>query len=285
MRNEEKIEQVLNLTGLNWEVEKDQLCRPSGIPTDTFGLFRGDNGTQLNTGVKQGYQVYQNAELVHDMIDVVGDYLQLDNMNSIKGGLLQEGRKVFVSFPLEQIGIGQNNDTLKRYITFLNSHDGSASVCLGSSNQVVSCSNTFFTVAKELKKVRHTQSMTDNINFLKTNLSNTIEQERTLVEAMQSLVGVPFDTDHFVDIVDLTYNNEKLDYNELSTRRQNQIQSLTTSIKDETAQKGSDLWGLFNGVTYETNHNQGKDGLKNVMIGQGAKANKKALDYVLSVNK
>jgi len=283
MNGEQKIQEVLNLTGLNWLVEKDQLVRPNGIPTDTFGLFREGCGTQLNTGVKEGYQVYQNSELVHDMIDVVGDYLHLDNIKDVKGGNLQNGRKVFVSFPLESIGIGQNNDTLKRYITFLNSHDGSSSVCLGSSNEVVSCSNTFFSVAKELKKVRHTSSMSDNIQFLKTNLKDAIEQEKILVEAMQSLVGVEHTTDDFLNIVDLTYNQERLDYQELSSRRKNQIQSLTESIKHETDEKGSDLWGLFNGVTYETNHKQGKDGLKNIMIGQGAKANKRALDYVLGV--
>ena len=125
--------------------------------------------------------------------------------------------------------------------------------------------------------------MSDNIQFLKTNLKDAIEQEKILVEAMQSLVGVEHTTEDFLNIVDLTYNQERLDYQELSSRRKNQIQSLTESIKHETDEKGSDLWGLFNGVTYETNHKQGKDGLKNIMIGQGAKANKRALDYVLGV--
>lgn len=282
MNTQDKIQQVLDITNLDWSVDKEQLVRPNGIPTDTFGLFRGDNGNQLHTGVKEGYQVYQNLEMVHDMIDVVGNYLHLDNMSQVKGGALQNGRKVFVSLPLESIGIGNNNDTLKRYITFLNSHDGSSSVCLGSSNTVVSCSNTFFMAAKELSKVRHTASMHNNIAFLKSNLSDAIEQEKTLVEAMQSLVDKPIDNDDILNMVDMVYNKEKLDYAEMSTRRKNQISSLMNDIQTEfDLKQGRDMWSLWNGITRHTNHTQSKDGMRNVMVGQGYKTNKETLDYAL----
>jgi hypothetical protein len=278
---EEKAFEVLELTGLNWTVTKEQLQRQDGTPTESYGIFRNDNGIQLNTGVKEGYNVYQNFEMMHDMIDVIGDSLHLNNIKDVRGGYLQDGRKVFVSFPLESIGIGQNNDTLKRYITFLNSHDGSSSICLGSSNTVVSCSNTFFRVAKELNKVRHTASMNGKIHTLKMNLIDTIEQEKVLVEAMQSLVGKPFESDDFVNMVNMTYNKESLDYELLSTRKKNQIQQLQHDIQHEISEKGSDMWGLWNGITLNQNHSV-KDGMRNIMTGQGLKIQNNTLDYALS---
>lgn len=282
MTREEKAFEVLQLTNLNWTVTKEQLQRQDGTPTDSYGIFRNDSGTQLNTGVKEGYNVYQNFEMMHDMIDVIGDSLHLNNIKDVRGGALQDGRKVFVSFPLESIGIGQNHDTLKRYITFLNSHDGSSSVCLGSSNEVVSCSNSFFRVASELSRVRHTASMNNKIHTLKSNLIDTIEQEKVLVEAMQSLVGVDIaskDVQHMMDLM----NPDKIKMEDMSTRKSNQIMQLGQDIHHEIIEKGRDMWALFNGVTYFTNHSQAKDGLKNIMIGQGAKLNEKALDYALSV--
>ena len=282
MTREEKAFEVLQLTNLNWTVTKEQLQRQDGTPTDSYGIFRNDSGTQLNTGVKEGYNVYQNFEMMHDMIDVIGDSLHLNNIKDVRGGALQDGRKVFVSFPLESIGIGQNHDTLKRYITFLNSHDGSSSVCLGSSNEVVSCSNSFFRVAAELSRVRHTASMNNKIHTLKSNLIDTLEQEKVLVEAMQSLVGVDIsskDVQHMMDLM----NPDKIKMEDMSTRKSNQIMQLGQDIQHEIIEKGSDMWALFNGVTYFTNHSQTKDGLKNIMIGQGAKLNKQALDYALSV--
>jgi hypothetical protein len=278
---EEKAFEVLELTGLNWTVTKEQLQRQDGTPTESYGIFRNDNGIQLNTGVKEGYNVYQNFEMMHDMIDVIGNSLHLNNIKDVRGGSLQDGRKVFVSFPLESIGIGQNNDTLKRYITFLNSHDGSSSICLGSSNTVVSCSNTFFRVAKELNKVRHTASMNGKIHTLKMNLIDTIEQEKVLVEAMQSLVGKPFESDDFVNMVNMTYNKESLDYELLSTRKKNQIQQLQHDIQHEISEKGSDMWGLWNGITLNQNHSV-KDGMRNIMTGQGLKIQNNTLDYALS---
>lgn len=280
MTREEKVFEVLELTNLNWTVTKENLLRQNGEPTESFGIFRNDNGLQLNNGVKEGYHVYQNFEMMHDMVDIIGDNLHLNNIKDVKGGQLQGGKKVFVSFPLESIGIGQNNDTLNRYITFLNSHDGSSSVCLGSSNTVVSCSNSFFRVAAELSRVRHTASMKDKIHILKMNLIDTIEQEKILVEAMQSLVGVTANDEDVNQILKLI-NTEQLPLNELSTRKANQIIALDNAIGSEMYQKGNDLWGLFNGMTWHNQHNH-KDPARNQMVGQGYKLNNAALDYVLS---
>ena len=281
MTKEEKVFEVLQLTNLNWTVNKEQLNRQDGTPTNSFGIFRNDNDIQLNSGVKEGYQVYQNYELIHDMIDIVGENLQINSIKDVRGGQFQEGKKVFVSFPLESVGIGQNNDVLKRYITFMNSHDGSSSVCLGSSNEVLSCSNSFFRIARGLNKVRHTQSMQQKINALKSDLKNTLEQELILIDAMKELVNKPINSGDINSIVSLL-NEDNINYEDLSSKKKNSIMDLETSIMSEISQKGSDMWALFNGMTYFTNHKQSKEGLKNVMIGSGSKLNNKALNYAIN---
>lgn len=274
MRTSEQFEtalEVLEQTNLNWTVKKENLLRPTLEPTDSYGLFHSKSGEHLGT-VKQGYQVYQNWELVEDILSITD--VDLSNIN---GDQLQDGRKVFVSIPLETLSIGKN-DGIKRYITYLNSHDGSSSVCMGITNKVVSCSNMFYTVAKDMGKVRHSLNMKDKLAILKGNLKDTIEQEKLMMEAMQVLSMKEArlsDVDHMIKKLIPKQNDE-------SKYRKNQRDKLLTCIESEMDSKGKTKWGLFNGVTYYTNHIQNKDQVKNIMLGQGYKMNKTAFETVLN---
>lgn len=274
MRTAEQFEQaleVLEATNLNWTVKKENLLRPNLEPTDAYGLFHSKSGDHLGT-VKQGYQVYQNYEMVEDILSIESNV----DMANINGDQLQDGRKVFVSIPLETLSIGKN-DGIKRYITYLNSHDGSSSVCMGITNKVISCSNMFYTLAKDMDKVRHSLNMKDKLAILKGNLKDTIEQEKLMMEAMQVLTTIPArlsDVDHMVKKLIPKKEDE-------SKYRKNQRDKLLTCIESEMDSKGKTKWGLFNGVTAYTNHVQSKDQVKNIMLGQGYKMNKIAFETSL----
>ena len=57
-----------------------------------------------------------------------------------------------------------------------------------------------------------------------------------------------------------------------STRKKNQIEGFGKALSHEFEAKGNTLWGLFNGVTYYTNHIENK-GIDNLMTGSGYKKN------------
>jgi len=274
----DKVIDILENTKLNWTVEKEPLFRANGEKTSTFGLFRKDNGNQLNQ-VKNSYMVYQNYQLVEDLVDVVGDYLQIDNINSIKGGALQHGRKIFLQFPIEEVGI--KNDIVKRYLTFINSHDGSTTIAMGSSNIVVSCSNTFFSAHRGMAKrnrFKHTDSSLDKIRELKTEMAEALTNERIIIDRMKSLVNKPLNEQDIDNVKNIVLGTIPKD---ASTRKLNLLEGLTNSINKELVEKGVDAWGLFNGVTYYNTHVANKNsGDYNTIFGGGNRSNNAVLDYL-----
>jgi hypothetical protein len=73
---------------------------------------------------------------------------------------------------------------------------------------------------------------------------------------------------------------------ESSTRRTNMVSKFNKSVESEFLTQGKNLWGLFNGVTRYTNHEMSirkeSDKQSNVMVGQGAKLNHAAFEYMTS---
>ena len=71
--------------------------------------------------------------------------------------------------------------------------------------------------------------------------------------------------------------------NDISTRKKNQAKEIADVLGAEIKSHGATLWGLFNGVTYYTNHVANKDKTEDyVMLGAGYDKNKKAFDEIMS---
>jgi len=275
---------IMNNNDLSWKVEKENLLRPNGTPTETWGLFRSDNGFQLNRGVAENYTVYQNWNMIADLVEVVGDYLQLDNVDKVIANEIQGGRKIALHFPVEEMHINhKSSDVLKRYITITNSHDGSSSIAFGSTNETVSCSNMFHKANKQLSKVRHTKNMKVSLDTLKMEMKNTIEMEKVMTEEILSLIGQDVNPHIITEVKDVIVNPQKLKYDELPTQRKNIIDDLNKDLIREIEEKGHDAFGLFNGVTrFNTHTARTKDRAKHIYSGSGYKTNNMVLDILLN---
>jgi hypothetical protein len=70
---------------------------------------------------------------------------------------------------------------------------------------------------------------------------------------------------------------------EFSTRKVNEISKFKEILDSELNSHGHTLWGLFNAVTWKTNHQDVKDGksLENVMIGSGYRKNLNAYNIIV----
>lgn len=123
--------ELLEQTASNWTVNKLPLASQEGLPTESFGIFRNDNNLWLGTIGKQ-YEPIQNFEIAETLIATTDEI-----SNSHKGGLLNNGKKVFYQTEIDPVAI--DKDEVKRYLTILNSHDGSSSIGFGFSNTVVVC--------------------------------------------------------------------------------------------------------------------------------------------------
>ena len=261
MKNAEKsqefFDKTLNLldsTGLNWEVKKEQLSlirnvdggEPQILPINSFGIMKGD--THLATVGKQ-YVPFQNYQLAETIIAASEDIGIVAN----SGGALKGNRKVYIQAELPKMLIGKSE--LKRYITALNSHDGSSSIGFGSSNTNVICENTFYMAYKEVNKFRHTVSAENRIKAAIGDLRMSMNLDEKLMTTFKRMADIQLN-DNIVERV--LVNMFKIDTNaaqsSLSSIKKEQISQFASSLSTSIAEQGKTIWALFNGVTRYTNH-------------------------------
>lgn len=249
MSNFEKVFDTLEATGLNWSVEKKPLVSEDGYPTESYGIFRNDNNQWLGTAGER-YTPYQNSQLVERMVELT----DAAGIPIKSGGALQGGKKIYLQAELEQERVGASN--IKRYITAMNSHDGSSSIAFGVANKVLVCSNGFYRTLKEMKaKHRHTPNAESSISISIAQLQNAIREEFNLIQTYKAFDATKM-TDEAVDntiraLFKVNLNDSTKD---ISTRKYNQVESFAKALEAEINTHGDTLWSLFNAVTRYTNH-------------------------------
>lgn len=268
MKNEvnERTFELLESTGLNWTVNKEPLFTEDGKESKGFGLYRNDNQKHLGV-VGAGYRVYQN----HEMCEMMVKASEGIGMKTTRGGQMQEGRKVYLQIKLDSKKI--NTDTVKRYITCLNTHDGTSSIGFGSTNTVVSCSNSFYKAFKgeQMSRFQHSTHSKSRVEKAMEDLRLTILNDDKLMKSFEMMSDAPISDTILKSVMDKAFgidlDAKQSDY---SSRKINQMKKVNEVIASELDSHGSSLWGLFNGVTYYTNHVANKDaGLEYLMTGGG----------------
>lgn len=263
---------------------KEPLFTQDGRGTESFGLFRNDNGQWLGA-VGARYEVMQNATLAEMMIEASAGV----DLEITRGGHLAGGRRIYLQAGLPDEYIGKSG--VKRFITALNSHDGSTSIAFGSTNTVVVCQNTFYKAFRsaQMNKYRHTANAEQRLREAVADLRAALDAEAGMIANFHRMADTRL-TDEAAEgilskILKKSFNvdlNGKKD--DLSTRKKNQLNALNTSIERELRDEGATLWGLFNGVTRYTNHTAAPkdDKLDYLMTGTGASINGTAYDEIMT---
>ena len=278
MTTNDKIFQVLEETNTNWNVNKLPLVAIESndhnlLNTETYGLFRSDNNNWLGS-VGNRYEVMPNHELAEIMVGIQDRF-----GGEILGGQLQGGKKIYyqMTLPSERIG----NDVIKRNITCLNSHDGTSSIGFGSTNVVVSCSNMFHRAMKDLSRFRHTMSASERLAIAVTEFQKALDTDRALMDDFQKMSQIQIDETILEKVMGSVFNVDmKSKVSDNSTRKRNQVSQFEVALAKETREKGGTLWGLFNAVTYYTNHLEKKQDLNYLMYGSGYKKNLTAFNTI-----
>lgn len=275
----EKVFEILDSTGTNWSAQKINLVTECGKSTGSYGMFRSDNGLWLGT-VKERYEPYQNSKLVETLVDACDSV----DLNLKTGGVLKNGSKVFYQIELPSQYVGRSD--VKRYITALNSHDGSTCISFGSTNTVVVCQNTFFRAYREMEKVKHTINAHDEIQMMANNLRYTLQLDNTLFDQFKRMADIELKDSMVQNLVSKLWKVDiQKNVDSLSTRSKNQIETFANNLQTEIQLEGKTIWGLFNAVTRYTNHEAApKDELKKndyLMNGTGAALSNLAFDTLL----
>jgi phage/plasmid-like protein (TIGR03299 family) len=266
--------ELLEATKTNWTVNKEPLVTESGLITESYGIFRNDNSKWLGTVGKQ-YEAIQNFEVAEILIATTESFSEQH-----RGGLLIGGKKVYYQARVNPEHVA--NDTVERYVTLLNSHDGSSGIGFGFTNKVVSCQNTFHHAMRDLRKFKHTGTAKERLAIAQLQVREVLKAENYVIEKFKRMADEKV-TDKakkliIANLFDIKDDDFGKSTEEFSTRKINDMAKFKNIMDSELASHGETLWGLFNAVTYKTNHLDAKKNnqLENVMVGSGYKKNNDA---------
>ena len=262
-----RVNQFLDRTGLNWKVRTEGLQTSSGIIIpDKIGIVREDDSTILGIH-SNGYVPYQNDQ----MMELLFKVSQQTGLDVHKGGLFGGGRKVYVQLKSNDLTLG--TDRIEGYVTGINSFDGSTSLSFGPSSKTISCQNTFFGVYKDLdSKVRHTKNMELKIDDICRQIEGVVQEETNVFGSIVRMSETRFDDVIKDRVIKSLFNIERnvdiKDVDSLSTVTQNKLSRFYIDLNGELKEKGDNIWGLFSGVTKYTTHSMGRgDNSENKMFG------------------
>ena len=291
--------QILDDYGLNFVIEKVPFfakCRvlnvKSGrkniknLPTDYFGLLNTSSMEILNT-VKKSYHISQNEEVVRLALEGVRDFPELKVVNA---GSLHGGRKVFIQLQIEGDSI-IGKDRVKRYVTILDSNDGSCSLSVGIGDYTMSCSNQFYYFYKNGEaRFRHSSSLETKILEIPSLIRLALAESIKMTELYKDFVSTKITKDlaHKLvkSLIGVDETMDKKELEELSTKKSNIMESLYENIRHEMNDKGNNLWGLHSGVTRWTTHHKqvpvrDNGRIEGSMTGTNYRVNQASLNFAI----
>jgi hypothetical protein len=282
-----KVNEILVAHNLDFRIEKERLLSTTGKETPFFGLFNDKTGECINS-VKEGYTVSQNDEVVELVLRGMEGFGEL---SVSKAGSLNGGRKVFLQLGIDGMSL-VGDERIKRYVTIIDSNDGSTGLSVGIGELVMSCQNQFFKFYKNgQSKLRHTASLTQRIKELPYLIEMALAESLKLTETYKQFQSTPVTralADEMVKYLLGFDNNMSIKADaELSTRSRNAMDSLYNHIEKETNQKGMNMFGLFSGVTSWTTHEKSAPRRENgreesIMTGTNYRTNEQGLEFALN---
>lgn len=289
MNYENQVQEILSTHGLDFKIIKRPLISLEDgeqFISPYYGLYNSKTNECINA-VKEGYTISQNAdvvELVLRGIEKFGTKLSVSKAGSINGG-----RRVFMQLQIEgdsKVG----DDIIKRYVTVIDSNDGSTGLSVGIGDFTMSCQNQFFRFYKEGNaKFRHTATLNEKIKSIPTLIETALSESYRQIEVYRRFVSTPVTQmlAHKMVKSVLGYDRVITSTEELAKLTQksvNIMDSLYSHIDKETEQKGMNLWGLHSGITSWTTHERKAPKRANgkwedMLVGTSYKKNQQSFDF------
>jgi hypothetical protein len=251
------VKEMLTSSKLDWTVRTEGLQTISGIELpDHFGIIRNDTNKVLSVR-GEGYHPYQNEDLMELLFRVSNK----TGLQIHRGGFFGDGEKVFVQLKSDDLKLGA--DTIKGFLTGINSFDGSTSLAFGPTTLTISCKNTFFGAFREMTtKIRHTKNMEIRVEDVCLKLEQTLVDEHKMFDNIIKLSETTLDKAIEEKVIRSLFKIDKdvalTDEKQISTRTRNQMSRFYIDMNGELKEKGDNLWGMFSSVTKFTTHSIGK---------------------------
>ena len=287
-----KTQEILSANGLDFRIEKAPMFAKNRlgeeVPSPYYGLINSKSNEVINT-VKEGYTVSQNDEIIELVLRGMEGFGS--DLTVSKAGSLNGGRKVFIQLGIT--GVGKVAfDTIKRYVTIIDSNDGSTSLSIGIGDLTMSCSNQFAKFYKRGDaKFRHSASLVEKLKTIPSLIELALSESLRQIETYNTFASTQCSKDLAHELVRSLIGFDRLSSMDVlsskSTRSINVMDKLYNHIDREMLDKGMNLWGLHSGVTSFTTHEisvpkRDNARMESVLIGSAYKMNQTSLKFAES---
>jgi phage/plasmid-like protein (TIGR03299 family) len=269
------VQEILIQAKADWTVSKHPLFGPQGQISPGYGIFRDDNQECLGV-VGSKYTPTQNSHMAEVLMEAAGR----NNVKIERAGMLGRGHKVYFQISLPDVKIGGSDS--KRFLTALNSHDGSAPIGFGATNVVVVCANTYFAAMRDMTRIKHTLNSGVRLQEIMAKMKTSLDQEERMIERMIEMSKTTISKDAITDdfLISIIGGDDE------TSRTKNRLSLVKAAMTPEFNTHGETAYGLFNTITRYTNHllnYKDVEAKRNaLMSGVAFKTNQKAFDMIES---
>jgi phage/plasmid-like protein (TIGR03299 family) len=293
LQNPATAEEALKVANLDFAVKTTPALFRVGrqvLPIkDKFAVIRTDKNIGLGV-VGKSYTPLQNK----DAFRFFDPLVDRDEAMYHTAGVLNDGRKIWLLAKLPNSIILKGNDIIDQYCMLTNSHDGTSGVTVAMTNIAVVCNNTLQAAlagTKHKVSVRHTTNVIDNIETAHKILSLQNITSDALQQAYDILQNKKVNTEFIQGFLNALY--PKKEENKTNTNgdriREQLVEAFETSPGHELISRKGTAFGLYNAVTYYTNHvkeyKSYDQRLNSIWNGGAAKIEQVAFDLLLNMSK
>ena len=280
-------QEAIEAANMGWEVGMREVFiqTPSGQfieVTDKKAVTRMDNGKVFGVFSNQ-YTPLQNRDAFTFFDSVVGAGEAIYHT----AGTLAGGSRIWILAKLPGDLKLSNSDVLERYILLANSHDGSLAVTMKPTTVRVVCNNTLSVAmggdTNKLFRAVHTSSVMQRVNQARETLGLQEAYFAMMMRGIERLADESMNqvaADEF--LVKLFGQEESPEA--ISTRMQNQMDTVGDLFISGTGNHGVNRWDMLNAVTEFVDHKRTKDDDKRLdaaWFGGGKDLKQKAWNLLL----
>ena len=262
------------------------------ILTPYYVLLNESTGEALNS-VKEGYTITQTKEVIrlilHGLENIDSNLRK--NVKITKGGQINGGRKIFLQFEIDS-NTNIDGDAITRYITVVDSNDGTTGLSIGIGDETASCTNQFYQFNKNADfKFKHTKSIDENLKRVSTLIENAFKLSLDTFKLYQEFNKVDVTPKQVQNMIKFVYghNDESIqnsDSDKPQTRIVNNLKNIEAHIQKEMKSKGNTIWGLHSGFTSWTTNGREDNApkrdnghIESLMLGANYKYNDNSFKY------
>jgi len=294
---QDQLENILATYDLNYNVGLTPCINPFTMEQETsdFVVYREDTKQIFKHGVSKSFTPIQNIEA----FSCITDLANVQDIEVVKMGHQHGGAGVYAQINLGgDIQIGNRGDKVSRYISFVNSHDGSRAM------NIILTPYRYFCANQIAKSIRYANEETANGRAKLISIRHTTSAKLRLEELVETLhiVDGQFETSaqHYNKLAQIKVNEEyvKEVINKLfpldgdAGKRSKTIWTNTVNAVKEryySADGGrgqvNTAWNLYNAVQGTIQHDSKNTAAKewSTLFGSIADKSAKALDIVTDI--